>query len=108
MAYGAAVIQGHRPPPSLPVEAASAWHAFSALSNARGAMQPIAWADIDAYSRLTGDALSPWDIEQVRALDIMALSIWAEQAGKKPTRSRVAGTDAAGIDRVLGRVGRHG
>lgn len=108
MAYGAAVIQGHRAPPPLPVEGQSAWHAFQALSSARGAGQPIGWQDIDAYCRLTGDELSPWDIDQVRALDSMALPIWAEQAGKKPMRSRAAGTDAAGIDRVLGRAARNG
>lgn len=107
MAFGAAVIQGHRAPPPLPAEAVGTWQAFQALSSARGAMQPIGFQDIDAYCRLTGDELSPWDIDQVRALDVMALQIWADKATKKPTKSRVAGTDAAGIDRVLGRVGRH-
>ena len=108
MAYGAAVLQGHRAPPSLPVEAESAWHAFQMLSSARGAMQPIGWQDIDAYCRLTGDDLSPWDIEQVRALDAMALQIWNDKARKGPTRTRSAGNDAAGIDRVLSRAARHG
>ena len=108
MAYGAAVLQGHRAPTPLPVEAESAWHAFQMLSSARGAMQPIGWQDIDAYCRLTGDDLSPWDIEQVRALDVMALKIWADNAGKKPTRDRAAGNDAAGVDRILGRVARRG
>lgn len=108
MEHGAAVLQERRTIPDCPHEAAHVWSMFADLSSARGHMVPISYSEIEAYGRLTGQQPSPWEVEQIKALDGLALRIWSEKATKKAPRDRAAGNDAVGIDRVLGRASRNG
>lgn len=59
--------------PTLPPGAVHLWNSFVQLSNARGGNgfgpNPISFAELDAYSRLTAQAFDPWEIEAIRALD---------------------------------------
>lgn len=106
MAYAAAMLQGRRGAPSLPPEVAPIWAMFCDMSAARGHMVPISYQEIEAYGRLTGAPLTPWEVEQIRALDIVALGIWAKGPSKRRTSAN--GADPRSIDRVLDRVGRRG
>jgi len=108
MAYGAGMIEGRRGVPELPREVEHVWSMFCDLSAARPASSPISYREIEAYGRLTCNMPTPWEVDQIKRLDAMALEIWARKTTGKPTRSRTAGTDAAGIDRVLNRVSRDG
>lgn len=62
--------------PPLPRELAYLWRVFLKLSARRGsngfAASPISYLDIDAFCRLTGTSLSPWEIELIEDLDILA------------------------------------
>ena len=40
---------------------------------------PITWADLDAYSRLSGLRLLPWEIEIIELLDDALLASYREQ-----------------------------
>nr|WP_244422833.1 hypothetical protein [Bradyrhizobium sp. ORS 278] len=58
--------------PPLPAELERAWHGFCRLSARRRvglAIEPIGWADLDAFMRLTGIRLSPFEIELIEMLD---------------------------------------
>lgn len=59
--------------PKLPREMRYLWRTFVSLHRARGSNgwgpSPIAWSDIDAFCRLTGVALDPWEVEAIRAVD---------------------------------------
>lgn len=59
--------------PVLPRGAIGVWNAFAHLSAARpsGGFGPgaISFTEIEAYSRLTGHSLVPWEVEAIRALD---------------------------------------
>ena len=71
----------------LPIPAALAplWSAFLQLAAARGGgmgAQPIAVADIDAWSRLSGVSLTAWELDTLLMLDAVALSA----AARKPDR----------------------
>jgi len=49
------------------------WITFQRLANRRASngfgLNPISWADIDAFLRLTRLRLTPWEIEQIEMLD---------------------------------------
>jgi hypothetical protein len=48
------------------------WHAFCRLHARRRsgfAPEPIAWSDLDAFIRLTGARLAPWEIQLIEMLD---------------------------------------
>lgn len=56
----------------MPPEGAHAWLVFSRLrARTGGGMgpNPIGWADIDAFMRLTGTPLAPWEVECIEQLD---------------------------------------
>lgn len=63
--------------PEMPEELTYIWAWFLDLHAARsftlqetGARPlPIAWMDIQAYVQLTGNAMSPWEVQVLRALD---------------------------------------
>ncbi|NAZ37146.1 hypothetical protein [Rubellimicrobium sp. CFH 75288] len=68
-ARGQPIPKGPEPPP----EAVHIWNAFMALHLARSASDlgpnPLGWAEIDAWCRLTRTRLDPWEAEAIRALD---------------------------------------
>lgn len=59
--------------PEMPAAIAYLWSAFQRIRSRRGGNGfgpvPIMWADIDAFVRLSGVRLAPWEIEIVEALD---------------------------------------
>jgi hypothetical protein len=58
--------------PPLPDELAYLWHAFCRLSARRRSgfsIEPIGWADLDAFVRLTGVRLAPWELQLIEMLD---------------------------------------
>lgn len=51
---------------------AHVWGAFGRLSARRGSgfgISPIGFADIEAFTRLTGARLSPWEVRLIEQLD---------------------------------------
>jgi hypothetical protein len=73
--------------PKLPTGAESLWRDFLALHGCRGSsgMGPlrISWADLDAYQRVQGIRLAPWEVEAIRRADNAYLRHHAASA-KKP------------------------
>jgi hypothetical protein len=68
-----------------------AFHAELASARAPGfsSPTPIAWGEIEAWSRLTSIALSPWEARVLRVLDTAWLSVWSEcraEAAPKPKK----------------------
>ena len=53
--------------PRLPASCAYLWFTFVDLCNA--CTGPIPYSEIDAYIRLTGNSLTPGEIDIIRALD---------------------------------------
>jgi hypothetical protein len=71
----------------LPPAVAYLWSAFLRLHCRRGSngfgASPLSWSEIDAFCRLSGVRLAPWEVEIVEALDDAYM---AEQA--KDARAR--------------------
>jgi hypothetical protein len=58
--------------PPLPLELEHVWQAFCRLNARRRSgfsIEPIAWADLDAFIRLTGVRLAPFEIQLIEMLD---------------------------------------
>lgn len=59
--------------PALPWAAAHVWEWFSELNTARHGtgfgVNPISWAELSAWSALTGRTLRPWEVRALRAVD---------------------------------------
>lgn len=63
--------------PLMPLEVRYLWSAFGRLSGRRrfseAGAHPIGWDELDAFSRLTGAAFAPWEIEVIEMLDRLFL-----------------------------------
>lgn len=60
------------------------WNVFIRLSNRRPvgfAAGLIPWSEIDAFQRVTGFRLSPWEVQIVERLDMMFVNDRTDQAG---------------------------
>lgn len=71
----------HPEPP--PAEVDHLWRWFLDLHEARGGgfgVQPIGYAEIDAWARLTGLLPTPWEVSALRRLDGVYLSHVAEKS----------------------------
>lgn len=59
--------------PPFPSALGYVWTAFSRLSARRGSngfsINPIGWPDIEAFLRLSGQRLAPWEIRLIEQLD---------------------------------------
>lgn len=59
--------------PPCPPSLTYLWATFYRLSNRRGSngfgVNPITWSELDAFTRLSGVRLTPWEIETVEMLD---------------------------------------
>lgn len=58
--------------PPFPVALGYIWRAFCRLHARRSSgftINPITWPDIDAFTRLSGQRLTPWEISLVEELD---------------------------------------
>lgn len=58
----------------IPAEAAAVWAAFVDLSGLR----PIPPSEIDAWQRLHGVRLTPWELDCLKAMDRKAADVAAE------------------------------
>lgn len=62
------------------------WRAFQRLSSRRSTngfgVNALSWPDIDAFVRLSGAALEPWEIEVIEHLDGLYLAQQAKQQAK--------------------------
>ena len=68
--------------PGVPDEASELWDAYLRLSASRRAgmgMSPLALVDIEAWCRLTGVRLTPWELDTLIELDSACLAILAKQ-----------------------------
>jgi hypothetical protein len=71
--------------PAFPEAMRYLWRAFIRIrrrnaGNGFGAT-PVTWADLDAYSRLSGLRLLPWEIEIIELLDDALLASYREPQG---------------------------
>jgi hypothetical protein len=77
------------------------WRAFLEIGSARGGgfgPEPITWAGIEAWSRVTGTRLEPWEARLIRSLDDGYLDLLdkrerarkaeADDAAKRKARAR--------------------
>lgn len=75
-----------RDAPELPLVMEPLWADFLQLHNTRGSSgfgaARISFVDIDAWQRVTGVRLRPWQIEAIRAADN---AYFAAQAKAKPS-----------------------
>lgn len=58
--------------PDLPREGRTAWGAFRDMHTTRFTsmgLMPISYTEIDAWQRVTGVELEPWEVDAIRALD---------------------------------------
>lgn len=70
----------------LPKEFSKVWEDFLNLSNSRSSglgISPISYAEIDAYSRLLGIDLEPWEVQVIKLFDRVTLSEVNKQQEKK-------------------------
>lgn|GEM_PF-1180188 len=69
--------------PELPEGMEVLWNDFLALHGSRGHTMSgparITFSDIDAYQRVTGASLQPWEINAIRGADNAYLTVQAEQ-----------------------------
>ena len=72
-----AAIEAELTMPKFPAALAYLWVAFDRLSSRRGSTgfgpAPISWPEIDAFARLSGIRLAPWEVEILEALDRLAM-----------------------------------
>ncbi|MGX9145944.1 phage tail assembly chaperone [Mesorhizobium sp. 128a] len=55
--------------PPMPEAMDYLWRAFARLSNRRGAGGMWSWSDLDAFNRLAGLRLAPWEVDIIERLD---------------------------------------
>ena len=67
--------------PPIPSGGERVWGLFTDLSRRRRAgfsgPDPIGWLELDAYARVTGEKLDPWEAEAITTLD----DVYLEAAG---------------------------
>jgi hypothetical protein len=67
-----AEIEAELETPPFPLELEHVWTAFCRLNARRRSgfsIEPIGWADLDAFIRLTGARLAPFEIQLIEMLD---------------------------------------
>lgn len=69
--------------PYLPPDLYPLWLKFLRLSRRRewgdmGGFKLVKYSEIEAFQRLTGEALTPWDIEQIEILDNIYIKVMGE------------------------------
>jgi hypothetical protein len=69
-----AEIEAELETPPFPLELEHVWTVFCRLSARRRSgfsIEPIGWADLDAFIKLTGCRLAPFEIQLIEMLDDM-------------------------------------
>lgn len=68
--------------PKLPPAAANVWEYFTELDGARGSNgfgpNPLSYRDIDAWQRVTQQALDPWELKTILRLDGLFMTAYAK------------------------------
>jgi hypothetical protein len=67
-----AALEAELETPPLPLELEHVWYSFCRLNARRRSgfsAEPIAWSDLDAFTRLTGARLAPFEIQLIEMLD---------------------------------------
>lgn len=64
--------------PKFPKPLSYLWQAYIRLRRrqapaAMGGALPIGWSDLDAFERLTGASLAPWEVEAIEEIDELYL-----------------------------------
>jgi hypothetical protein len=72
--------------PDFPIPLAYLWQAYHRIRRRKGGngfgVMPLEWSDIDAFNRLTGMALAPWEVGMIERLDDVFLKAMADNAKK--------------------------
>lgn len=83
----AAAAQGSARDPMLdatvPLGAETLWECFASLSASRAAESGIAPSEIEAWQRLRGVKLTPWEVDTLEAVDRACMSIMRDQAARR-------------------------
>lgn len=86
--------------PPFPMEVAHIWTAWARIrnrtANCEMGLAPLGWLDIKAFVRLTGQHLSPPDIELIEVIDDAYLA--AASAGPSPEEQNMALRD--GLEQI--------
>lgn len=72
--------------PEIPAAVEHIWGWFLQLSATRGGgfgPAPLAYSEIEAWTRMTGDDPTPWELERIMELDRIYLNHMAERAKDK-------------------------
>jgi hypothetical protein len=68
--------------PDFPIPLAYLWLAYHRIRRRKGGngfgAVPIEWSDIDAFNRLSGMALVPWEVAMLERLDDAFMKAMAE------------------------------
>lgn len=90
--------------PAFPEALRDVWTDFNRLSGRRQvgmAPNPLSFAEIDAYRRLTHARIGPWEVELICRLDDVVLAVAAEKsqggAGNRQEVASFAANDTAGL-----------
>lgn len=76
---------------SLPIPAAAlhVWNAFQELDGTRNSngysMLSLTFTDIDAYARLSGFPLAPWEVKAIRQMDAIRIASFNADQTVAPT-----------------------
>jgi len=104
MAAAEAMIRGRGEPPEVPWPLAHIWEWFGELCAGRRGSEPLAFADIDAWSRLTGAMIRPSEVALIKRLDFAWLTITGEKV-KKDSRGlddrTISGRNVGAVKAVL-------
>ncbi len=69
--------------PRCPEGCSELWAIFRELHSCRGSSGfgplKITFADLDAYQRVSGTRLAPWELDAIRRADNAFLKDWAER-----------------------------
>jgi hypothetical protein len=102
-------VQGLRLPPA----GEDIWTAFWRIEQSRqGGMGPqaFAYAEIEAWSRLSRHDLAPWEVEAIMDMDVARRNAWAEskpENGERPpgVRRLVSFRNVEAAERMFDRFG---
>lgn len=97
--------------PPFPELLAYLWQIYLRLRRRASAgfagAQPIGWADIDSFLRVTGQALLPWELRFLEMLDDTFMHPTAPPpvAAAPGVTSAASAADGVGVKSILGAVG---
>jgi len=78
-------------PPTLDIAVSHVWHWFQELDASRlvsgqSGIVPITFAEISAFSALTGERIAEWEVRAIRAADDAVIAAISDHMKKKSKR----------------------